>query len=452
MVINMMPPRLTIPLIYTSNEKCESHRLVAPRTLPSSSISYDLKPVERADNSGYAPQKRFADALVFVPQLTIKGNFSVKAVIDRMIILLVTRDKTSCSGILNGLAAAGIKNCFVSDRIANRGDIKWRGAINLPPEMQLGYDSGRVFAVLMQEPSPQKLTSALKVIEDRWGIVGDVKPFLLEVSLDFYARKNLSPDNRIILREQMVGLLQRHHFFEPKGSLSWLGDARQVYSDPVSMHTKTDFLFSSPRGSTRRYADSEVNDAWVRNRLQHGRHDNQLFLDATLYKGCQPDHLQVSIQHKIEDERNSVAGTSRVLADADRRARIEVEMSGKALLEDGLNISVIGAMKDLAFRKIKKRYLTFWFPTTSAEPTEQMNAWKQFQARGLYGTEHMNRLTAWERKEATKAARSKPGTTTIHQRVGTGITANLIAWEECNEAVGDALDSLRKVWRTFDWS
>jgi hypothetical protein len=61
--------------------------------------------------------------------------------------------------------------------------------------MNIGYGTGRVFALLIQEPNPKKLTDILNQIKGKWGIVGDVRPFLMELALDFYPNKKHDPNN-----------------------------------------------------------------------------------------------------------------------------------------------------------------------------------------------------------------------------------------------------------------
>jgi hypothetical protein len=128
----------------------------------------------------------------------------------------------------------------------------------------------------------------------------------------------------------MVGLLQRHHHFEKLVFETPKANARQFYIQiDKDGDTKRipDNLFSSPGNVSRSYPDTEITQQHVRKRLRHGRKGNQLYLDATLYKGTQIENLLFRIQHKTEDKQNPKTGTHKILDDKERRARIEVEMS-----------------------------------------------------------------------------------------------------------------------------
>src|SRR5690606_13343479 len=102
-------------------------------------------------------------------------------------------------------------SCLVGDMgVRSVGD-KYFRRIVVPPEMA-GLGTGQVFAIIVQDPTPKLLSDILGVIGGQWGIAGAVRLCLLELALDFYPAKESDANDRITLREKIVGLLQRHHF------------------------------------------------------------------------------------------------------------------------------------------------------------------------------------------------------------------------------------------------
>lgn len=388
-----------------------------------------------------------------MPQVTLKGSIKVKAVIDRMFLIFVTREVTSGVAIRNTLKSELSEICYAADLVSSKNPLNWDGHIEIPPEMNIGYGTGRVFALLIQEPNPEKFTKMLDLIKGKWGIVSDVRPFLMEFSLDFYPNKKHDPKTSIRLREQMVGLLQRHHHFEKLVFKTSKADARQFYQQidkSGDTRGKTDLLFSRSKSATRFSPDTDISQKHVRDRLNHGRKGNQLYLDATLYKGTQSENLLFRIQHKTEDAQNPKTLTKDILDDKDRRARIEVEISGHKYLAEDLELNKVSDLKGFAFRKVRNKYLSFWLPTSSHDLEEKTMVRKQLTERGLYGVELAKQLSGYEAKMAAKKINT-PSAGKTRNRAGKGNTGERVAWEECNEAVGEALDALSKTWRTFDW-
>ncbi len=151
---------------------------------------------------------------------------------------------------------------------------------------------------------------------------------LIELSLDFWPRKQLTDPEKLRFRETMVGLLQRHHWCEMRDMGGPEADARQIY-DPLTdkkADLKPNFLFPVKDGGGRTRPDWDVADRLVQDRLSRPQLPTGLFLDATFYKGSDAAGVQIRTQHKITDNNNPGAGTIKVLDDSQRRARIEVEV------------------------------------------------------------------------------------------------------------------------------
>lgn len=446
---------LCMRLSYTSPAKMAEYRDAPMAASPITTLTYDLVPAEDVLSSPRgAVQARFVGHSVFLPRFTFKGHVMVKAVIDRMMILLVTRDTTSWSGIHGILEDDVGRFPFVSGREGHAGDLNGDGIIELPTEMKSAYGPGRVFAIVFQEPTPKKLSRALREIDGKYGIIGKVVPYLIELAVDFFPRAGLRPEHQTQIREEMVGLLQRHHGIRAPGFSTSESDARQVYVSPNPIDpnaTKTDFLFSSPGNAPRKLQDHEVTHTHVVSRLVHGKSRNHLFLDATLYKGSVADGLLIRVQHKITDERNATAGTVRDLLIAERRARIEAEISGPQRLWDDLLLRDVNDLSTLNFRTIRKKYLEFWLSTASSAFSEQIMVRKQMEDRGLYGVEILKSLEKHLEKRRAKTRPKLADAITMRDRKGMGSTGELVAWTDCNERVGDALDALTASWKRFRW-
>jgi len=383
-------------------------------------LHYDALPPRSSASTKRSTQARLKDRLVMTPLVTVRGNYTVKAVIDRIIVHVETSRPTSRRDIKTAVDSVDAgSSCYVEDL-------------------------GGCYRIQIQEPQPTALSQAVALIAKNWGIVGEARPFLVELSLDFHARRTHDAESRLRLREQMVGLLQRHYFFDPKYHTSTKADAHQVYKPEQTGPLKTDYLFSSPRNVGRRFPDRDVEHEHVRKRLARGfTVSNRLYLDSTLYMGDEFDGVLVRIQHKIGDNRNSAKGTLIRLDDRDRRARIEVQLSGFELLAK-YGLATVSDLKTADFRAIRKAHLSFWLPTIETPSVDQPKAVRQLLERGLYGTEALRRLTDWEEKHSGPVGGAAAGGR--RDRRGAGPTGRLVAWSELNDAVGDALDSLSHQW------
>jgi hypothetical protein len=435
-----------ILLKYSSEDACLEHRsgLAPPSKLAA--IPYLLMPAEDlAKKHAGARQARLLGRTVWKPDVHLREDFSVKAVIDKMIILVGSRDGTSWSGIKTLIdPVVAPTHVFVQDVGSNAGNLGVKTAI-IWPRRALGPETpGMSFAILIQEPTPTKLADILNRIRDRYGIRGDVHLWQLELALDFYPDRHKTEEERLALREQMVGLLQRHHWVDIEGQTDPKADARQVYLDAVSEKTVIDYLFSQKKGTKRNAPDTDIANATTRERLAAGKAPNELYLDATLYRGSELEGMQIRVQHKISDQRNKAAGTSVPLDNTKRRARIEVELTGQQRLET-YGLKTVNDLAAANFRHIRNDALQFWLPTSGEDEAGRVSLNNQMQHRGIYGTELMLRLQEWEANTVAPARRSKPA------RQGTGSAGRRIAWEECNAVVGDALDALKKKWSAFRW-
>lgn len=87
-----------------------------------------------------------------------------------------------------------------------------------------------------------------------------------------------------------------------------------------------------------------------------------------------------------------------MLPDHERRARIEVTISGDETLKNR-GIATIDDLGSVSFRRLTKPFLSFSLGTT--EPWQHLleDAQAQMKARGVYGIELRNRARALEERE-----------------------------------------------------
>jgi len=430
-----------IDLCYSSVEQEAAYRNLPAGKLELPKLSYRIDKASSKSPSGKI-RKDLQGRLVLQPELPIRKNFKVQALIDRMAILIDTHSIASRERIKKAIKLRTGADLFVYDRAINQtgGETGWCDQL---PKLDLSKKAGQHFAIMVQEPDPDKIAAILKVINGEWGIDGAVVPYLLELSIDFRAIETNTPEEAILLREQIVGLLQRHHWASHKLLLENApgkpvhADARQVYG----IGGNTRYLFSRDK-SDRVNTDSEVKRSSVRARIMQGKSGNDIYLDATVYKGVRHSGFLISIQHKIADQRNPSRNTLKSLPQKERRARIEVTITGLENLKN-LGLEKIDDLAVISFRKMRKSLLNFNLGTCAPQQHLLVDAIQQMRSRGVYGLELKER--AKHQQERRKQKQTDGKLPRCKDREGLG----LVAWNEMNVIVGDALDSLEKRWKNI---
>ena len=448
----LTPPEIfTVPLEYSTEER----RLEYQGALAGQEVAQlHYIPPAGTDRGDYA----------LMPG--IMKHYRIEALIDRMAFVWVTRTPTTWRAIRTVIRDELGESCFVEqwDKAMSGPQIAWPGA-NAKIQRTVGDRkyAGRVFTVMVQAPAPDALHRALSKLAASFPSASKSggQIMILEVALDFHPRSS-SPPERLALREQMVGLLQRHHHMEKlrHGENDWLAkcgfktsqsDARQVYAQGGGFSgTQTQRLFELSRSTLNKQPDTALLDPEVRERLLT-LGGSKLFLDSTLYKGTEDGPLLIRIQHKITDEVNPTRGTKRDLPDDERRPRIEVVLKGRDFISDQLGISTMPELGSVKFRNLKTDFFRFWLSKAPSDPGLREAVQEQLASRGVYGCDHHQRaLVAKDHLEKpTASAGSRTST-----RVPKGLLsprANITSWKECSEAVGDALDALSKKWATFEF-
>ncbi|MCC5970133.1 MAG: hypothetical protein JJU15_09295 [Pararhodobacter sp.] len=284
--------RFAINLRYAASGRESEYRQRLAGALPLPELNYTPEPYQPR-TSGISPPANRHNHLVLTPDLDIAKHFRMTALIDRMALLISTIKPATGRAISELLKRDCGIIAFAEDRtIPDRKAKDWRA--KLPP-LDQSLPTGHHFAIMIQEPTATSLRAALQAMNGEWEIVGPVVPFLIEMAVDFYPDKDAStsPDERLILREQMVAALQRHHWCEPDVLLSDSNDvprnrdARQVYADDTARRGAPRFLFPRKKGNNID-SDQELLKPEVRNAILDAGTGEALMLNATHYHALKP--------------------------------------------------------------------------------------------------------------------------------------------------------------------
>lgn len=420
------PTPFELDLVYSSDDERREHRQGVTGSVPLSRLTY-TPTADTSHSSSKSPE------MVFKPNLD-RADYRFRAVIDKMVLLVETSHLTNGPSVWKRLEDDTGVTTYVQDLTETTSE-SWGAPL---PKPGLTKKTGHHFAIQVQEPEPDLLTSLLHVLSKEFGLVGAVRLHLLEVAVDIYSKASSGPE-ALIQREQMVGLLQRH-CWAPASAFTTEGVPSPRYKDARQYTgSKPKYLFNHSSRSSRA-ADDEIGEPEVRDRLLREVPGESLFLNATLYRGAEASDAMTRVQQKIADKRNPHKNTKTVLAPKDRRARVEVTLSGEATLASR-GLETVDDLAKVSFRKLTQPYLSLWLPLVPEAGELQEDAKKQLQSRGVYGIELRNRARdekdREERKRSGKPLPRKSGS----QAMG------LTRWTEMNESIGMALDELRKRWR-----
>ena len=441
-----IPAPFSIPLSYSSSAEKTKYRGPSGSDIADTTLEYRCIPPSPTSQSGKTRPDR-AGRLVLAPDVAIRGNYKVEALIDRIAILVDTNGFFEYEDLKKTIKKMTGVAVFVQDLThPQKDEFTWGAPLPFP---DISKRAGFHFAILIQTPTPDLLCKILTTVRDDSGITGDVTLHMIEVSVDFYPKTD-DPERRILLREQMVGLLQRHHWVRhsllarPEVKTPSDIDARQQFSDRTKPGTKTRYLFPHTKpGATM--PDHLITDQKIRDRILTDKPGEVLHLNSTVSKGAKNASAHVTIQHKVADQRNPVSGSKKVLSDNERRARVEITLSGSETLKER-DLGTINDLGEISFRKLTKPFLSFRLGTVDAWQHLLDDAEAQMRTRGVYSLELRERVRALEERERRRRAGEKPKRN--RDREGQG----LAAWQEMNSVTGKALDELDRRWRGFSWS
>ncbi|SEP18151.1 hypothetical protein SAMN04490248_13316 [Salinihabitans flavidus] len=136
--------------------------------------------------------------------------------------------------------------------------------------------------------------------------------------------------------------------------------------------------------------------------------------------------------------------TLMVLPDQERRARVEVTISGTDTLKN-CGLDTVDDLGRTSFRTLTKGLLNFKLPMI--EPWQHLldDAQTQMRTRGVHGIDLRMRALELEKREAQRRSGAKLPRKTEREGMA------LQDWQEMNGAIGAALDELTRRWRSFSF-
>lgn len=381
-------------------------------------------------------QARLQGRLALEPDVDL-ADYTMQAVIDWIELGFVTADRHQSLNI----------GGHINKTLAKAG---WREDSHVHGvERKDGY-LGQVFLVRVNDPTPEKIRRVCSAIQSfcRLRPRADGRSFVItgiEVAVDIRpALKDPEPEERVRARWRMSELLRKHLAVRP-GLLTTERDLPRVtFEDAQARRTKK---ILEPRKEMPGQAPQSL-DLRLRLASQaHGKHVKPP-LDGTFYVGADDAPVMLRLQDKTADSHG--AGKGRVLlADADRRSRIEVRAwlprpdEARLLASRGLKeitgketgwrcpLETLEDLRDAKFEALRRPFFDFAIPTVpavagkrGAKPDPEQ--WAVFERSGVFG------LDLYQRARATKSLGAK------------GYNE---AYTELNERARKALVHLSKRWR-----
>ena len=340
-------------------------------------------------------QARLQGRLALEPDVDL-ADYTMQAVIDWIELGFVTADRHQSLNI----------GGHINKTLAKTG---WREDSHVHGvERKDGY-LGQVFLVRVNDPTPEKIRRVCSAIQSfcRLRRRADGRRFVItgiEVAVDIrLALKDPEPEDRVRARWRMSELLRKHLAVRP-GFLSTDRDLPRVtFEDAQARRTKK---ILEPRKEMPGQAPQSL-DLRLRLAAQaHGKHVKPP-LDGTFYVGADDAPVMLRLQDKTADSHG--AGKGRVLlADADRRSRIEVRAWLPRPDEAGLLASrglaeitghktgwrcpleTLEDLRDAKFEALRKPFFDFAIPTVPAvEGTKGLEPdqgqWEVFSRSGVFG-------------------------------------------------------------------
>lgn len=448
------PARLVpfeIELEYQSDAHEALYRNLSTGAHPAARLRYVPKRTTPTSPSGNMRADRVGK-IVLEPEVHIRRDYRTEALIDRLVILVETRAKIDDFRLQMAITSKTAATTYVHDLRHWKGPGPGWGT----PLMDVDRSklTGAPFAIMIQEPTADGLTAILDAIRNGPGIVGPVLLHLIEVSVDFYPKNAGTPEETVLGRERMVGLLQRHHWtrpsllLEPGFNAPRHIDARQLHEKEIEhgeIVSAVRYLFAhekSSGGIYRSETDAMTSDPEIRSRILTAKPGFPLALNGTTVKGGKFAPHHVSVQNKISDKRNPDKNTIVSLPDDARRARVEVVISGTETLKKH-GLGTIDDLGNISFRKLTRDFLSFRLGMV--EPWQHLleDAKAQMRTRGVYGIDLRLRALDLERRKSMKQAGGKLPRKTEREGMG------LDDWLEMNDVIGRAIDELKRRWSGF---
>ena len=426
--------KIEIPLAFRE-------RPVWPKEEPAPSISYIVEP--------YQPQP------VRSVQKVLKDRKLLRPLIDL--------NAYACRGEIDWLALRIVMPGFhqarnVQPAIAGMlGDIGSRSTVFVSgPNGETGY-KGSDFILKFQQPNSRELGHVLTKMADHYSLERAKLPELqimgVEISVDFYVKGagDLSEDTANFKRWQMVDILRRH--LKPDPVLTELPAAGpRFYGGKFGGGGATHFVNPSVSDlghsvvplAPRLGLDPEHLVALDLNK--HSQPD----VDATSWIGAKDFHVMLRTMDKVTDQRDPASGTFLDLSMAERRARVEVTLQGKADEVGGhgaVGLNNLGDLAGFPFKSIRRTVFEFYLATlgeqcdgTSLGIRLRANEEEIFRRSGVYGLDRFHR--AVQLVNQARIAKGEQDAPVVRL----GEKGRMLSWMDMNQKIDRALKKLGKDW------
>lgn len=429
-------PAIPIELSYAHPNRKEEYRTPAYATLPETKLCYTWRnPEPHKGSAGLRIDRN--DVFILKPDLDIAAKFNIRAIIDRMAISVTIKQQTNPKDIHRLLSDASLRG-YVQDRTQPPSGDFAHVVRHLKP-LASNVRAGTHFAILIQNPVPMQMMAFLDLLHRDCEIESAVVPILMEIALDFTPKPEFSAAEIVELREQMVGIIHRHFWCSPKhlktedGAFEARNDERQVYAEQNAGKPKTRFLIADANKIPRISAYAWKKEPSVRAKIL-AKPKRGINLNATVYHGSREFGFRISLQHKIADERNTAIGAVKLLANKERRARVEIELH-TCSRPGALEMTTINDLAHLNLREKLSKKCSFKLPVIQRTDLKLTDYVDIFGLRGVCSTSLSEAVKAYEAS----------GRASSHK------TPGLEPWRELNVLTGKALDKLSRQWRKFSW-
>lgn len=361
--------------------------------------------------------------IVFKPDIDL-SRFVFRAVIDWIKVEVEINHATQFRYLQDALKAFFPRRCDVRA---------------IAPEA--GGSSTR-FIITIQEPkSAAHVKRSLDALPGDYGLMS--QPFLrgIEVSIDAKPRVPNDLD-----RALMLGVMNRTIFTK----LDVINGKSSRPRHCAAQGKKPRFLLPAFK------SDDKTINAWLLTEKVVPAP-----VDGTFYLGAKQDPVMIRVMDKVIDQQDRKAGTCKILTDAEKRVRIEVTLKGGDLQKFGLHH--LEDLRGFSFMAFQGSYFQFKLPTFEASDPNEGSAlsaarrWREEQRRkrfvtaGIMGLEFMRHAREVFRNRhlpELKGHMRRTSRKMIRNRCGTGATGTLVAYEEMNRLVSNALGELGKRERT----
>lgn len=302
-------------------------------------------------------------------------------------------------------------------------------------EPEAGGVSAR-FSITIQEPkSVAHVQHSLEALPDGFKLV--TQPVLSEIEVSVDAKPRAPSD---LQRAMMLGVMNRTIFTR----LDVITDPPSRPRHCATQGQKPKFLLPEFKS-----ADKTI-DTWLLTEKVRPAP-----VDGTFYLGAKRDPVLIKVMDKVIDLQNRKAGTCKILTDAEKRVRIEVTLKGRELKNLGLHH--LEDLQDFSFTALQGSYFQFRLPTFEAPnpnagfARSAARGWREEQRRkrflmiGIMGLEFMRHAREEFRSRhmpELKRHMRRTGKKMNRNRRGSGTTGVLVAYQEMNRLVSNALGGL----------